>query len=176
MKGIFSIATFVALASSLVSAAPLSRRTISIGPDYFEIIEQSNPNQNFPITQSPTISVINGNNEIDSFVSFSPIAGALSTSTCQFVLRGVDSTPGAAIQLFSLISPLTGDETFNVHPSVNQDEGQASIDSFGNSSPLYGTYVPCTEPLQFIIRPHFTEGTIQWSQTNYVGAFIEFTP
>ena len=176
MKGIFSIATYLALVSALASAAPLARRWTVISPDYFEVIEQASPYLSIGSTQSPTISVINGNNEVDSFVSFSPIAGATSTSTCQFVLRGVSATPNAAIQLFSLVSPLTGAETFNSHPSVNQDEGQASIDPYGNSAPLYGTYVPCTEPLQFIIRPHFTDGTIQWTQGPTVGAFIEYTP
>lgn len=44
MKGIFSITTFLALTSTLVSAAPLARRwPISISAAYFEIIEQSSP-------------------------------------------------------------------------------------------------------------------------------------
>jgi hypothetical protein len=179
MKGIFSIAAFVALASALVSSAPLTRRTIPTGTfvpaSYYEVIQAQYPDAQ-ETTQSPTISVIDGSNEVDSFVSFTLPAGILtSTSTCQFFLQGVGltATPNAAVQLFSLGSALLGTETWNSHPSYNQDEGQYIVDSTtGDSTPLYGGYVPCADTMEFVIRPHFTDATLQWTQTDTVGAFI----
>jgi hypothetical protein len=180
MKGIFSIATFVALAAALVSSAPLTRRDpISVPADYFEIISEAEPDTTFGPTQIPVISVVDGSNEVDSFVSFSiPSSITLSsTSTCQFFLTGVTADSGSAVQLFSLGYPLVGDETFNTHPFYDQDEGQYSVDpTTGDSSPLYGGYVPCSSIMQFVIRPHFTDASITWTQSDTVGAFIEVTP
>lgn len=182
MKGLFSVATFVALASALVSAAPLTRRApIPVSPTFFQIISEDKPDIQFGTTFIPQISVVDGSHEVDSFVSFSipTIPGASSTSTCTFVLKGVTATPGSAIQLFTLGSQLIGSETFNRHPYYNQDEGQYSIDSkTGDSTPLYGGTVPCNiggVPTQFVIRPHFTDGSITWTQSATVGAFLEVT-
>lgn len=182
MKSIISIATFVTVACMLTSAAPLTRRApISISPTFFQIISEDQPDTQFGTTLIPQISIADGSHEIDSFVSFSipPISGATSTSTCKFVLKCVTASPGAAIQLFSLGYQLIGFETFNSHPYYNQDEGQYSIDSTtGDSTPIYGKSVPCNiggAPTQFVIRPHFTEGSITWAQTDTVGAFLEIT-
>ena len=182
MKGIFSVATFVALVSTVVFSAPLTPRApIPVSPTFFQIISEDKPNIQFGTTLIPQISVVGGSHEVDSFVSFSipPISGASSTSTCKFVLRGVTATPDSAIQLSSLGSQLIGDETFNSHPYYNQDKGQYSIDpTTGNSSPLYGGTVPCNiggAPTQFVIRPHFTDGSITWTQSATVGAFLEVT-
>ena len=178
MKNIFSFATFIALSSFLVFAAPLTpRNTQTVGPTFFQIIKQAQPDINFQTTLIPQISVQNGNNEVDSFVSFDipAFAGVTSSSTCHFVLTGVSATPGSAIQLFSLGSPLIGNESFNKHPYYDQDEGQYAIDhNTGNSSPLYGGQVPCNfgGKMQFVIRPHFTDSSITWTQSSSVGAFI----
>src|SRR5208282_5056206 len=102
---------FIALASTLTSAAPLTRRApIPISPTFFQIISADKPDIQFGTTFIPQISVVDGSHEIDSFVSFSipPIAGASSTSTCNFVLKGVTASPGSAIQLFSLGYQLIG--------------------------------------------------------------------
>jgi hypothetical protein len=182
MRCIISIVTFITVVYTLTSAAPLTPRgPIPITPTFFEIIAADSPNSQFGTTLIPQISISGGSHEIASFVSFSipPITGATSTSTCQFILRGVTATSSSAIQLFSLGYQLTGSETFNSHPYYNQDEGQYRIDpNTGNSTPLYGGTVPCNiggAPTQFIIRPHFTEGSITWTQTNTVGAFLEIT-
>jgi hypothetical protein len=182
MKCIISIATFIAVACTLTSAAPLTQRApICISPTFFEIIAADAPDSQFGTTLIPQISIADGSHEIASFVSFTipPIPGATSTCTCKFVLKGVIATSGSAIQLFSLGSQLVGSETFNSHPYYDQDEGQYSIDpTTGDSTPLYGRTVPCNiggAPTQFIIRPHFADGSITWTQTDTVGAFLEIT-
>lgn len=182
MKGIFSVASLFVLTCTMVSAAPLARRDpIPVSPTFFQIISADKPDIQFGTTLIPQISVTDGSHEVDSFVSFTipPIAGASSTSTCRFVLKGVTASPGAVIQLFSLGSQLIGSETFNRHPYYNQDEGQYSIDSTsGNSTPLYGGTVPCNiggAPTQFVIRPHFTDSSVTWTQSSTVGAFLEVT-
>src|SRR5271170_2552619 len=106
MKFICSAAALLALASTLVSAAPLAgkRSTISISANELWVITNPAPAtiiQAGPNNQLADVSINNGNNEIDTIVSFS-LGGnpaPSSTSTCRFVIQNVSPSGSGIVQL-----------------------------------------------------------------------------
>jgi hypothetical protein len=196
MKNIFSAATFVALVSALVSAAPLkvAERSAggpliySKGADYIHVTSQDNPNTDEAVmygTQNAVISRTNGNNEYASYVSFAipPLAsipGATESSTCNFVIRNPAVADGSQItQLFTLGAEFAeGDTlTFNTHPYHNQYEGGYYVNMGGDSTAIDVLTVPCIfgDNMQFVMRPQNDNDYIAWYQDSAanVGAFIE---
>jgi len=182
MKGIFSVAAFLALASAIVSSAPLAPRTDDLifvpGTNYF-VIEQALPNTVITpnATSTAMISITNGNKEIDSFVTFQipPATNVTFTPTCQFMVKNVTATGSKRLQLFTVGAPITKPPTFNMHPFYNQYEGQYVIDATGNSAPVDVFRIPCAfgETLQFVMRPQNTNDMITWTQGGDVGAFLQ---
>lgn len=180
MKGIFSVATFLALASALVTAAPLTKRaTVLIPANALYIVNNPNP---APVPMPPStpnakISIVDGSNEIDTIVSFDVSSfTATSTSTCQFVIQNIPPPSGSGIvQLFTLGAEVTSSTAFV--PYENQYEGQYDVNT-DPSTPIDVKFVPCNFQngvLQFIIRPQDTDDAISWVQTSTDGAFIAFT-
>jgi len=185
MKSLVSVAHFFVFAATLISGAPLERRaTISIPSEELWII--TNPAPATIIQPGPgnllgQVSIANGNNEIDTIVSF-PLGSnpaPTSGSTCQFVLQGITPTGSGIVQLFTLggevVSPLKAGQV----PYYNQYEGQYNVKT-SPSTPIDVTYVPCNFDsnglLQFVIRPQNTDDSLKWSQSSTVGAFLEYTP
>jgi hypothetical protein len=196
MKGIFSAATFVAIASALVSAAPLkvAERSASgpilytKGADFIRVTSEGDPNVdqiNTFGTQIGYVARTNGNSEFASFVSFdippmSAIAGASASSTCNFVVKNPAAVSGSqTTQLFTLGAEFGEYDTltFNQHPYYNQYEGAYFVNAVGESSPIDVFTVPCQfgENMQFVMRPQNDNDDITWTQDNAanVGAFIE---
>jgi len=185
MKFIYSAATLLALASALVSAAPLVKKsTISIAANQLWVITNPAPAtiiQAGPNNQLAQVSIKNGNNEIDTIVSF-PLGSnpaPSSTSTCRFVIQNVSPSGSGIVQLFTLggevVSPLQAGQV----PYYNQYEGQYNVNT-NPSTPIDVTDVPCAFDsdgnLQFVIRPQNTDDYITWTQSSTVGAFLEYAP
>ena len=196
MKGIFSAATFIAIASALVAAAPfkVAERSASgpiiytKGADFIRVVSEANPNTDeigTYGTQTGLIARTNGQNELASLVSFdippvSAIAGASASSTCNFVIKNPASVSGSqTTQLFTLGAEFGEYDTitFNQHPYYNQYEGAYFVNAVGDSSAVDVTTVPCTfgGNMQFVMRPQNDNDYITWTQNNggNVGAFIE---
>lgn len=196
MKGIFSAATFIAVASALVAAAPfkVAERSASgpviysKGADFIRVVSEANPNTDeigTYGTQTGLIARTNGQNEFASLVSFdippvSAIAGASASSTCNFVIMNPASVSGSqTTQLFTLGAEFGEYDTitFNQHPYYNQYEGAYFVNAVGDSSAVDVTTVPCTfgGNMQFVMRPQNDNDYINWTQNNggNVGAFIE---
>lgn len=196
MKGIFSAATFIAIASALVSAAPfkVAERSASgpliysKGADFLRVVSQANPDTDqigTYGTQTGYTARTNGNEEFASLVSFdipplAAIAGASASSTCNFVIKNPASVSGSqTTQLFTLGAEFGEYDTitFNQHPYYNQYEGAYFVNAVGDSSPVDVTTVPCTfgGNMQFVMRPQNDNDYITWTQNNggNVGAFIE---
>ena len=196
MKGIFSTATFIAIASALVSAAPfkVAERSASgpiiytKGADFIRVTSQTNPNTNeigTYGTQTGYIARTNGNDEFASYVSFyippiSAIAGASASSTCNFVIKNPAAVSGSqTTQLFTLGAEFGEFDTltFNQHPYHNQYEGAYFVNAVGDSSPIDVYTVPCKfgDNMQFVMRPQNDNDYITWTQNDgaKVGAFIE---
>ena len=196
MKGIFSAATFIAIASALVSAAPfkVAERSASgpliysKGDDFLRVVSQADPNTDqigTYGTQTGYIARTKGNEEFASLVSFdipplSAIAGASASSTCNFVIKNPASVSGSqTTQLFTLGAEFGEYDTitFIQHPYYNQYEGAYFVNAVGDSSPVDVTSVPCTfgGNMQFVMRPQNDNDYITWTQNNggNVGAFIE---
>ena len=181
MKGIFSVATFLALASALVSGAPLNQRnTYTIPANELWVI--TNPAPATIITSPPElfgeVSISNGSGEIDTVVSFDVSAYQVptSTSTCEFIIQGVVPTGSGVVQLFTL-----GDEVATgatIIPFYNQYEGQYNVNT-SPSTPIDVQHVRCNfhdGVLQFVIRPQNTDDFLSWTQSGSVGAFIQYSP
>ena len=182
MKGIFSVATFLALTSALVSAAPFTRRG-SVAIPASELWVITNPAPADIITPGGTstaqIFISDGSGEMDTIVSFD-VTGLTpsNTSTCQFVIQNIPAPTGSGIvQLFTLggqvASPLTS------VPYYDQYEGQYDLTT-NPSTPIDVQFVPCNfenDAIQFVIRPQNTDDSITWVQdSTSVGAFLVFTP
>ena len=180
MKGIFSVSTFLALASALVSGAPLNQRALyTVAADELWVI--TNPAPATIITSPPEsvgkVSIINGSNEIDTVVSFdvSSLPPPTSSSTCAFFIQGVTPSGSGIIQLFTLGDEVAQGST--IIPFYNQYEGQYNVNT-SPSTPIDVQFVPCNFKdgvLQFVIRPQNTDDDLSWFQTDTVGAFIEYT-
>ena len=180
MKGIFSIATFLALASALVSGAPLNQRSPqTIAANELWVI--TNPAPATIITSPPQslgkVAISKGSNEIDTVVSFdvSSLPFPTSLSTCEFFIQGVTPSGSGIIQLFTLGDEVAQGST--IIPFYNQYEGQYNVNT-SPSTPIDVQFVPCNFKdgvLQFVIRPQNTDDDLSWFQTDTVGAFIEYT-
>jgi hypothetical protein len=182
---LFSIACFVASAIVAVSGAPLERRATVLIPSV-ELWVITNPAPATIIQPGPgnllgQVSIVNGNNEIDTIVSF-PLGtnpAPTANSKCQFVIQGVTPTGSGIVQLFTLggevVSPLKAGKV----PYYNQYEGQYNVKT-SPSKPIDVTYVPCNFDsnglLQYVIRPQNTDDSLKWTQSSTVGAFLSYTP
>jgi hypothetical protein len=183
MKGIFSVTTFLALASALVSGAPLSERSSYTVPasDLWVI---TNPAPATVVSTPPAllgqVSIADGSNEIDTVVSFdmSIFPPPTAASTCQFLIQNVTPSGSGIVQLFTLGGEVTSSAT-PIIPFYNQYEGQYNVNT-SPSTPIDVQYVPCNffadGSFQFVIRPQNTDDFLSWTQTASVGAFIEYTP
>jgi hypothetical protein len=180
MKGIFSVATFLALASALVSGAPLNQRgTFDIPANELWVI--TNPAPATIITSPPSslgeVAISNGSNEIDTVVSFD-VSGypvPTSSSTCEFFIQGVTPSGSGIVQLFTLGAEVTTGST--IIPFYNQYEGQYNVNT-SPSTAIDVAQVPCNFEdgvLQFVIRPQNTDDYLSWYQSGSVGAFIQYT-
>lgn len=193
MKGFFSVATFVAIISTLVAAAPFKaaeRDTVvySKGADFIHVTSEANPQTDEAInfgTQTALIARTNGQDEFASYVSFaipslSAIPGATSSSTCSFVIRNPLQAYGSQeTQLFSLGAEFAeGDTlTFWQHPYHDQYRGVYLAEVGTDSTPIDVTSFPCKfgDNMQFVMRPQNDNDYITWTQNSAaeVGAFIE---
>lgn len=182
MKGIFSVATFLALASALVSAAPLTQRwTYTVPATDLWVVTNPAPVTILPEPSgSGEVSISNGSGEIDTVVSFDMSGYPIPTSesTCQFFIQNVASTGSGIVQLYTLGGEATSSPT-PIIPFYNQYRGQYNVNT-SPSTPIDVQYVPCNfledGAFQFVIRPQNTEDSLTWSQTGAVGAFIQYTP
>lgn len=179
MKAIFSVVTLLALASALVSAAPLAKRGVPVpaNPDVLVITNPAPHNvlPNPPGSSGGIVQIVNGNNEVDTIVSFSLSPPPTAQSTCQFYMENLDNVSGSGIvQLFSLGYELTPGNI----PYYDQYEGQYNVNTSPSTSIDVQT-VPCTlnngNP-QFVIRPQNTDDTVTWIQTASSGAFLLYNP
>ena len=183
MKGIFSVATFLALASALVSGAPLKQRwTYTVPANNLWIVTNPAPVAILPQPTSGAaeVSISNGSGEIDTVVSFdmSGYPAPTSESTCQFFIQNVTPTGSGIVQLFTLGGEATSFPT-PIIPFYNQYEGQYNVNT-SPSTPIDVQYVPCKfledGAFQFVIRPQNTDDYLSWAQTGTVGAFIQYNP
>ena len=187
MKGIFSITTFLTLASALVAAAPLTpKRGGPLSLPATDLFVITNPAPATILTPEGTftaeISITDGSNEIDTIVSFyvPGLPPPSSTSTCQFVIQNIPAPTGSGIvQLFTLGAEVTAPLTSV--PFYNQYEGQYNLNT-NPSTPIDVQFVPCNFDtygnldMQFVVRPQNTDDYITWFQSAASGAFIDYTP
>ena len=179
MKGILSATTLFALVAGLVSAAPLEKRSNNIPADS-NVLVITNPAPhnivpNPPGSSGGIVQIVNGNNEIDTIVSFTLSPAPNPGSTCQFYMQNLDTVSGSGIvQLFSLGYELS---VGNI-PYYDQYEGQYDLNT-NPSTAIDRPTVPCTlnngNP-QFVIRPQNTDDTVTWTQSASSGAFLLYTP
>jgi hypothetical protein len=185
MKSIFTTAALVAVLSALASATPLAARGVvsTIAADFFIVIDQANPNTFSSAVAEADIERTNGNNEKDTFVSFtiptaSSIPGATASSTCQLVIRNPDSVSGSGnTQLFTLGAPIfsTSSYSFNSHPYYDQYRGVQHVVLNGDSTPIDVTSFPCNfgGNLQLVLRPQNDNDLITFHQSANSGAFVQ---
>ena len=183
MKGIFSVATFLALASALVSGAPLNQRTTYTVPAN-ELWVITNPAPATILPNPPAllgqVSISNGSERsIQSFPSTCPATPPrLPRVHANFLFRVSHLTGSGIVQLFTLGGEVTSSAS-PVIPFYNQYEGQYNVNT-SPSTPIDVQYVPCNffedGAFQFVIRPQNTDDYLSWTQTGTVGAFIQYTP
>jgi hypothetical protein len=195
MKGIFSTATFIAIASALVAAAPFNNfaeRSASgpiiytKGADYIHVTSEKYPQTDEASTygtQTAFIARTQGKDEYASYVSFaipplSSISGATESSTCHFVIRNPTNADGSKVtQLYSLGAEFgkTDYMTFWQHPYHDQYYGAYNVAENYESTPVDVTRVPCKfgGKMQFVMRPQNDNDYITWTQGPNVGAYIE---
>jgi hypothetical protein len=198
MKAIFSAVAIAAL-SALVASAPLTQRSAngpilaSISPTFLHVVSQAQPNTDEATAfglNTAIISRTDGSDDIDTLVSFdipamSAIAGATTSSTCDFFINNAASVNGSqTMQLFTLVSEvdLSQPLTWNTTPSSDQYEGAYYIvegAATGGSVAIDVLTFPCLfgQTMEFIMRPSGDNVFITWTQGGAgavpTGAFIE---
>jgi len=181
MKAVFSLSALLALASALVSGTPISPRgsPFIVPATQFWVINNPNPAPIPPPSANAQISITNGQNEIDSIVSFdvASLPVPTSSSTCQFGIKGISPPAGSGIiQLFTLGAQVTSSTQFV--PFTDQYLGQYDV-STGTSVPIDANSVPCNFQngvVQFLIRPQNTDDFIYFTQFATSGAFLIYYP
>jgi len=199
MKAIFSALAIAAL-SSVISAAPTKRQTLSFIPSsYNYVVSQAQPDvDQAPIVGSSSIAIIsrtNGNNDVDTIVNFdipamSDIPGATPSSTCSFAIYNVAALSGSqTMQLYTLnqfvdlFSPPVTWNSADVQ-SVNQYLGTYEVFSGATTGPSVATdggswTFPCQfgYTMQFLMRPEGDNDYITWSEGGggavLTGAYIQ---
>ena len=187
MKTIFSTATLVALLGALASAAPTKLATRSVlttfGADFYFVLDGANPNTLSGATSAGEIERINGNNEVDTLVSFTippytSIPGASASSTCQLVIRNPSTVTGSGeTQIFTLGGAISSANqySFYQHPFYDQYRGVQQANLGTDSTPIDVQSFPCGfgGNLQLALRPQNDNDLIEFSQTSTTGLFIE---
>jgi hypothetical protein len=196
MKGIFSVATLVAVLAALTSAAPTMKERSVGGPviytkgaDFIRLASEAQPQVDESVALGTTSEAIiartNGQNEYDSYVSFqipalASIPGATSSSTCNLVIRNPETVTGSGhTQIFDLggLITQTGTLTYWQHPYTNQYRGEYIANLGGDSTPIDVYTVPCNFGgyMQYELRPQNDNDYIAWTQDNVnnIGVFVE---